>query len=265
MKQPKENFLAYIDESGDEGFTFGVENRSSEWLVLSAVVTRIENDPRLVEVMRNCRRSIGRPDDYTVHFRNLNHHQRLAVVAEIAKAPIRTVSVICQKPLLDSTEYLREKYRLYFYLVRFLLERVSWICRAHRPEIHLSSALTKVVFSNRSAMSYDEIRSYLVQLRGSTDTEINWDAIHPDRITALPHRQRAGLQIADAVASSHYYAFEKSGYGFTEDRYARILLPSAFKRKQSASVLGFGIKIFPKQALVAVRDAGLHDWIPGMK
>jgi hypothetical protein len=42
MSQTPFSFVAYIDESGDEGFNFAEfpEIKSSEWFVLSAVVIR---------------------------------------------------------------------------------------------------------------------------------------------------------------------------------------------------------------------------------
>lgn len=44
------SFVAYVDESGDEGFKFlPNEKGSSRWFVLSAMVIRKENDLQVVE------------------------------------------------------------------------------------------------------------------------------------------------------------------------------------------------------------------------
>ena len=51
------SFVVSIDESGDEGFATG----SSEWFVLSAVVTRKCNDLEAVKLVDRVRTLLGRP------------------------------------------------------------------------------------------------------------------------------------------------------------------------------------------------------------
>src|SRR3546814_12453405 len=76
---------------------------------------------------------LGRPARSTLHFRELKHEQKIPYVRAIAAAPLRTVSVLVHKPSLNEPEtFQAEKFRLYFYLTRYLLERVSWLCRDHR-------------------------------------------------------------------------------------------------------------------------------------
>src|SRR3546814_15951877 len=73
------------------------------------------------------------PARSTLHFRELKHEQKIPYVRAIAAAPLRTVSVLVHKPSLNEPEtFQAEKFRLYFYLTRYLLERVSWLCRDHR-------------------------------------------------------------------------------------------------------------------------------------
>jgi hypothetical protein len=53
----KSSFIAYVDESGDEGFVFNPDGSgSSRWFVLSAAVIRQSNDLQMV----SCRREIAR-------------------------------------------------------------------------------------------------------------------------------------------------------------------------------------------------------------
>ncbi len=56
--------------------------------------------------------------------------------------------------------------------------------------------------------------------------------------------KRLGLQFADAVASSYYFAVEQGPFGFTEDAYARQLLPRAYR--QNGELWNYGIKITPE-------------------
>ena len=117
-------FVAYMDESGDEGFRFG--DGSSEWFVLSAVITRRATDFATVKLVDEVRRALGKPDRKPLHFKNLRHEHRLLYVDQVSRASLKTASVLVHKPSLQEPEKFRERYRLYFYATRYLLERVSW-------------------------------------------------------------------------------------------------------------------------------------------
>jgi hypothetical protein len=58
------------------------------------------------------------------------------------------------------------------------------------------------------------------------DVRIDWNVIDPESVSAVDHSKRAGLQIADAVASSFFYAVNVNRYGEIEDKYSRLLLPA---------------------------------------
>lgn len=55
-----------------------------------------------------------------------------------------------------------------------------------------------------------------------------------------------GLQIADAVASSYFFALNTNDYGFTEDAYAKLILPRAYRHE--GKLWGYGLKILPREA-----------------
>jgi len=77
-------------------------------------------------------------------------------------------------------------------------------------------------------MSYEELRDYLRLLKEQTgflDIRINWDVINADQIVAYSSGKEMGLQIADAMASSAFYAVQRSKHGYTEDRCIRMLKP----------------------------------------
>jgi len=253
-------FVAYVDESGDEGFSFG--EGSSDWFVLSAVVTRKAGDLAVVKLVDRVRAQLGKPEKKPLHFRDLKHEQRLPFVAEIAKADLRTVSVLVHKPSLKEPEKFQERYRLYFYAARYLMERTSWYCRDHRIPHDLGDGSVEIMFSNRSGMSYREMGDYLSLLQTQTgifDVRVDWSVIRPDQITAYTPGQRMGLQIADAVASSFYYAVQPSRHGFTEDRYARMLKPVVYHRQ--GRHLGYGLKLWPREVDEILRRDGRLAWV----
>lgn len=187
------SFRVYIDESGEEGFVFRPDGTgSSRWLILSAVVTRRENDLQVVRLMERVRQTLGRPPKQALHFCKLGHAQRVVWAREIAQTPLRTVSVLIHKPSIREPErFQSQKHLLYRYASRYLLERVSWLCRDHRKP-DTGNGQAEVIFSNRSQMSYDEMRGYLRKLReetGDFGATIDWSVLNPEAIRAVEHSQ----------------------------------------------------------------------------
>jgi hypothetical protein len=260
------SYMVYIDESGDEGFNFSGPRNSSEWFILSAAVLRRSAETELLHMWRQVRQDLGKPHGYTLHFRCLKHEQRVAVASRVAYGRLRAISVICHKPSLTDTEYLRTKSALYFYLSRYLFERISWLCRDARiPDDGDGSA--QIIFSNRSGMSYDSIQEYLQRLQAKSqaggDIQIDWAVIKAEHLTAVPHRLRDGLQVADAIASSLWQAFEVNRYGFTEDRYARELMRITYRKnnRKDEKAIGYGIKVWPGEKLAVMKSDHRYDWL----
>ena len=247
--------MVYIDESGDEGLDFG--RGASGWFVLSAIVTRALTDLDTVKLVDRVREILKKPEKKPLHFRDLRHEHRLPFVEQIAQARVQAVSVMIHKPSIVAAETFREPHRLYFYAVRYLLERVSWLCRdARRPEEGDGSA--RIFFSNRSGMSYEDLRAYLELLK-TRETTVEWSVIRCDQIQACSAGKKMGLQIADAVAHAFFRAVEPTAYGHTEDRYARMLRPVVYRYKKNS--LGYGIKLWPREIEAQVPTHSTLSWL----
>jgi hypothetical protein len=253
--EKKATFIAYVDESGDEGFQFG--KGSSNWFVLSAIVLRRQQELEEVKLVDEVRNRINQerqadrqiPAKKALHFRDLRHEQRKFYALRISKASLRTVSVLVHKPSLTSPEHFTQGSRLYFYAVRLLVERVSWYCRDHKRKDDAGDGSVELVFSNRASMDYDKLRCYLEHLEDNR-VALNYKAaagiVCSDQIETYMHGRRMGLQVADAVASSYFYAVEQSPYGMTEDGYAKLLLPCAYRHQKQ--LWGYGVKVMPREA-----------------
>ena len=72
---------------------------------------------------------------------------------------------------------------------------------------------------------------------------IDWGVIDPDLMRPVEHSQMAGLQVADAVASSLFAAVNPNRFGDTEEKYATLLFPNIYRRKDTAH--GYGLKFWP--------------------
>jgi uncharacterized protein DUF3800 len=237
----KHSYIAYIDESGDEGFRLGVGG-SSEWFVLSAVAIPSSTELATVKLVDEVRALMGTAKGKPLHFSNLDHNRRVAYIDHVSRARLRIMSVIAHKPsLVGST--LPTRNRLYFYCARLLVERVSWFCRDAQPNLGLPDCTTKLVFSHRSATPYHKLRDYFERLKNDPSVKIHWPAIDVGAICALGHERRRGLQVADAVAGGFYAGLAKGPYGHTEPRFARMLKPVVYK--YGGKYLSYGLKFLP--------------------
>ena len=155
--------------------------------------------------------------------------------------------MIYKPEIREPEKFQNEKFLLYRYATRLLLERVSWLCRDHFIPSE-GDRTCEIVFSNRSIMSYDDMRRYLNHLISNAggqphDVQIDSAIIRPDEIRAVEHSMLAGLQAADAVASSLHFAVKRNFYGESEPAYVGHLRPTFYRRKDQLQ--GYGIKLWP--------------------
>lgn len=78
-------------------------------------------------------------------------------------------------------------------------------------------------------------------------------------IEARGHAERRGLQIVDAVASGYWYGLNRNRYGHTEDRYARILHPLAYRR--NGRCRSYGVKFFPPEVEALMKKDPACAWV----
>lgn len=249
-----QEFIAYIDEAGDEGFgklrNEGVSGQS-RWLALGASIVSVEND-RFVPSWRDEIMGLF-PAKRTrdLHFRTLSHDQRVAACGLLATKQLGVCVVLSNKEtLLDSPKMsiFKQKGHLYHYLVRFLLERLTTACKVRAARDN-DVAKLRVVFSRRAGTDYQAMREYLVLMRDGKERlppvrSVLWDVLTPDDIGVENHSVRAGLQLADVVTSATCCALEPNRYGNCEPRYASTL-ESRYIRSRG-SVHDCGITLIPK-------------------
>ena len=79
--------------------------------------------------VRDIKSAIGWKEKKPLHFRDLSEKGKHLVINGIAdNSPrLRVISVFLHKPSLNAEDsaWYQEKHRVYFYLVRFLMERIS--------------------------------------------------------------------------------------------------------------------------------------------
>lgn len=262
--------MAYIDESGDEGFVFSDSppKKSSEWWVISAVVVRESNHQELEDSVSTYRALYPRGKPF--HFSDATHERRIGFITYLMRANVRFISIITHKPTLLSVkpEIATKKHYLFYYTAKLLIERITWLCDFFVDDDESKKA--KIVISDRGQLRRAHLDNYLSILRGITATEasmgidvgnhdIKWRRISDELIIIEPHNSLAGLQAADAVASGMRAALELTLHNQTEHRYAKMLAPKTWRRYRS--LMKYGLKIEPQINSVSIPQPNRLHWL----
>lgn len=252
---PKYKYIAYIDESGDEGL-----NRvrpldpqgASEWLILSAVVISAhrEREPlELVKRMKAAFRNHQKPD---IHFTDLNAAKKRVACSMIAAQPLRCFVVASNKKNMRRHRNLRaEKVpsRNWFYcwMLRLLLERVTHFVTSDSIKRHKQIEKVKFEYSEKGGQSYPQMKAYYEWLKSKPlflpQGPLYWETMHQDLQEVHNHRERAGLQLADIVAGAFYKACDIYNTGGCDPQFAKLLEPRMARADKKIS--GYGLKLMP--------------------
>ncbi|MEQ9040496.1 MAG: DUF3800 domain-containing protein [Silicimonas sp.] len=241
------SFIAYVDESGDDGMgkfrAPGGGGGSSNWLVIGACIVRASRDLELVslrdKIKAECAPNKPKRD---IHFKDFNHNQKRRACQIIAGSPLRYTCVLGLKNTPEAMVFVN-KNQLYFYLTRFLVERISWLCRDYRPTLKEGNGQVKIVFSRRGGLSYDGFKGYLRHLKENAETSVHWPVIDIESVEAMDHSRLAGLQIADCGVSAIAAAVEHDPYGNVEPSYASEIARNIYSR--NGNYMSYGLKLLP--------------------
>lgn len=261
------SFRAYVDESGDEGFKFRSkpgDTGSSDWFVLTALVSQGATDAETVKIIDRIREEFDLHPRKHVHWLKLKHQQKVRYSQVIAGLQVSILSVCVHKPSLVEREKFEKRYNLYFYTARYLMERLSWLARDyHAPQRYGGDGTLDVQFSNRQGMSCEEMKSYLRLLESRKklghDIRIDFDYVKITQLSTQTPGRSMGLQLADAAAGATFNALERDRYGNTEPRYFQTLRPVVYSKHNRMT--GYGLKILPREALANMSARDEYRWL----
>ena len=129
------------------------------------------------------------------------------------------------------------------------MERVTEFCeRRNHLENTLGSKL-RVEFSRRRDLKYNEFTNYLTRFQLQSKPFLSrriprWSVIDPQQIYAFDHETRAGLQLADVVASAFYQAINRVAGATPCPDYAEALSDRVW-RGARGEWFDEGFKVFP--------------------
>lgn len=253
------SFHAFIDESGDDGFVFRdpPERASSEWFLVGALIVRETNKAKASRMLNQLIGPMEAARKSVIHFAKLNHDQQTALCFGLARLPVRGIVIAVNKKRLGVGHTLEGKRRLYFYCVRFLIERISWITRDLRMAGE-GDGRCRLTFSHCKGLSYEGLAEYLTLLQGQ-ETHVAWAHIDTEKFNVLGHPDSLWLRAADVMTSGIAKGLELSQHGFCEDRFARMLKPVMYNR--DGNYLSYGLKVFPDQPAVERERDNRYEWL----
>jgi len=238
---PEYEFIAYIDEAGDPGLKNVRpvdEKGSTEWMTVSAVVVSRSRESDIFGWVADINRKIGETNTQVIHFKDLTKENRLTVAEAVAELPVRLFVVASNKKNMrrhqnENASKIPSKQWFYNWLVRIVVERVTDWCGRRADRNNLPRRHVKFVFSQSGGHSYSQTAAYHAllkrQSRGGrpflSKWVPRWDVMSMHLVEHYPHYQRAGLQLADVVASSFYQAIDNLDTGPCDTSFAEALRP----------------------------------------
>ena len=162
------DFIAYIDEAGDDGLGKlkgpAQSGGQSSWLILGAMIVPADRDRLVPSWKREIRARFPTKQSRDLHWRKLNHNQRVVVSSDLASLPIHAALALSHKVAIPGSpheETFKKPGYLYNHLIRWLLERLIDWCERQSPA---GQASLRVVFSKRRGTDYETMKDCLNRL-----------------------------------------------------------------------------------------------------
>jgi len=257
-------FIAYIDEAGDDGLNTvrPIDPQgSSEWLILGAVVIDSTREPHAINWVQDIATSFKRHQKPGLHFRELNDANKRLVCAKLATLPVRCFAIASNKKNMRGyrnpwAEQFPAKNWFYCWLSRLLLERVTHFVHQRSLRQYGEPRLLQIEYSQRGGLSYPQLSAYFdwLKMKSAADNhflplgDLSWDVIDKSLFQVHNHRTRAGLQLADVVASAFFKACDIYQTGKIDTQFAQLLCERMARDpdKRDGMLHGYGVKLMPK-------------------
>jgi len=258
---PPVGYIAYIDEAGDDGLRPKEpgELTASQWMVISAVLVKAASEPLVLDWVKQIVYKLQQHQLTHLHFRRLKDDKKDIVCTEIAGLNVRIFSVLSHKRnMIGYRNLLAEKAKVnrtawfYCWMSRLLLEKVTAYCGRRSVRDYGEKRLIRFEFSDRGGVKIDDIREYYKYLRGQSKLglmyhsafDLDWSVFDEGELYTYPNQARAGLQLADSVASAFYVGLEPIGGMKTKPEFAKLLLPRIAADRNNCKY-GFGVRTMP--------------------
>ena len=234
------NLHAYIDESGDDGFSAN----STEWLICSAfIIDESERDSVRTGIFSGAQKiwSGGTlPQD--ISFKNTSHDKRKALLGLITKYDFHIVSVLANKRAFPAASQAGLQCpKMYNYICKHLIERITWYADDKGKDVMLT-------FSKRKQINFSTLKHYILntlrlQPKGSHD--IKYPRLKS--MNEAPAFTNMLLQVSDWIASSIGAGVNVNVHGDVELGYVEKLWGKFWIRRNN--LWSYGMKCLPTQLI----------------
>lgn len=249
-------FNCYIDESGDEGIATG----GTRWFILGAVIVSDDIDLKTSEMITRIKGTLGRDPIKPLHWADIrNHAKRIYICNELLTEDWIYSCVVTDKThsFIQTAKGLPEKWNLYFYSTRLLLERLSWYARDNGGE------KAKLIFEKRTNTDYKALGEYLLHLRRwIPPLEIRWDYLNWQNPKIIAKGKSRMLQASDSICGALSDALEYTSLGNIEPRYILALKDRFYRRGDN--LFSYGLKflhIKGSKAAVLAQHGQKYPWL----
>ncbi len=178
----------------------------------------------------------------------------------LGRKPVRTAHICFYKPELENTHIRQNHGNEYNYLLKFLIERISWIARDAPTH---GDGICDLVMSTQQMYDTEDILAYIDKLRRATsgryNTRANWR--HVGEVSEMPHLNETETHLADIAASAFHLALEPKLYGMTDDRMFMNLRKTVYRGRNDAP---HGVKIWPESCKDPERRHGRMRFIDSL-
>ena len=261
--EPWYEYVLYVDEAGDAGIrTVAQGNKgSTDWFAMGGFVTSRDNEPKIVDWVRDVRHAAGASDGLELHYNTLDADRRVEAAAAVASLPIRAFTVMSHKDNMRGHHNKRaassgSKNYYYNFCLRILLERATQAVADYGLRKFGEVKPMKIVVAMTGGVRYDLTVKDMDKLRAQAitgTTFLNAAVIHPTVAASwlfehVNAKNTAGCQIADVIVSSFYNAVNERGscplYAGPAKSMAKIM------GRRNNTVANCGLKLLPWDAKI---------------
>jgi hypothetical protein len=254
---PKEDLVAYVDESGDEGFNFSRPNHC-KWFVVSAIVSSLDESNNMLQSLHSYMQKYKPTKRITkMSFKDLDkHNDRKNLLGMISKHKYLTTHSVFYKPNIDQNDPLYTYPSMYFVGIKNLIERLSWLTKQYnKRKIHIA-------ISNRNSIPSINMQTYLFTTSVSAERNLTYFDKLGKVVLSTPHINPK-LLFADYASYSMRVCLEKETEAqVVEPTYFNILLKDKLFSSNHPKYNGVwnnGIKCTPGNKQLIEYDGILNE------